>query len=115
MKNIKAKQLINILYQEGFHILICSDTQVKKFSGFAPIYCQDDNTIKGLILPDRNEIVINKAFDLHERVLTLIHELIHLFDPKISEDQTENEAIELYNNLNDSDLGYFEFAVSHTS
>jgi len=105
----------NALYKEGFHILVCSDSQVKQLSGFSKKYCRDKNSIKGLVLPDKNEIVINKSLSVKERVLTLIHELIHLANPKLSEKQTEHQTQALYRRLTKNNLGYLEFAVSHDS
>lgn len=113
--NIDFPTIKKILYREGFHILICSDIQVKKISGFSPTYCRDKNAINGLILPDRNEIIINKNLNPKERVLTLMHELIHLADSKLNENQTEDRAQSLYRTLSDKNLGFLEFAVSHSS
>lgn len=113
--DINFTSIKNILYQEGFHILVCSDLQVRKLSGFAPIHCREKNSINGLIIPDRNEIVINKSLSLKERVLTLVHELIHLANPKLTEKQTEASAQNLYAKLSDRSLGFLEFAVSHSS
>lgn len=113
--DINFTTIKTILYQEGFHILVCSDTQVRKLSGFSPTHCREKNSINGLVIPDRNEIIINKNLDLKERVLTLIHELIHLANPRFNEKQTENSAQTLYTKLSDRNLGFLEFAVSHSS
>lgn len=113
--NINFTTIKTILYREGFHILVCSDLQVRKLSGFSPTHCREKNSISGLIIPDRNEIIINKSLILQERVLTLVHELIHLVDPKLSEKQTEASAQTLYTKLSDRSLGFLEFAVSHSS
>ena len=72
---IKFKQLKYAIYEEGFQILVYSDSQVRKISGFSSKHLKEKNTVKGAILPDKNEIIINGSLDLKEKVLTLIHEL----------------------------------------
>lgn len=115
MTKITFQNLKGVLSKEGYHILVFTDSQVKRISGFSSVLCQEDKNIKGLVLPDRNEIIINKKLLLKERVLTLIHELIHILLPRLSETKTEKEAKKLYSEFSDSDLGFFEFAVSHSS
>lgn len=115
MKTITFKQLKDTIYEEGFQILVYSDSKVRRMAGFSYKHLKEKNTVKGAILPDKNEIIINSALDLKERVLTLIHELVHIIQPKYSERKTESETHKIYHRLKDPDLGYLEFAVSHSS
>lgn len=115
MAEISFPKLKDILYKEGYHILLLSDWQLNRLINLAPHICRWRNVVKGLTLPDRNEIAINKSLNLKERVLTLIHELVHLADKNLTEDETEEVAQKLYRNFNNRELGFMEFATSHDS
>lgn len=112
---ITVEKIKNLLFNEGYHILVCSDSHLNRLSGISAAYSRADRSIKGLSLPDKYEIVINKSLNTKERVLTLIHELIHLLDEKLSEHQTERKTQIIYSSLSESDLGLFEFITSHSS
>lgn len=66
----------------------------------------------GLILPEEGEIAINQEIPLPERVQTLLHELVHLYDDRLSERATERHAQRIYRTLNEEQLGWLEFMVS---
>lgn len=71
-----------------------------------------DNSILGLILPDESQIAINKGLPLEDKVKTLLHELVHLYDPKLTENQTEKAALTMFEDLSEEELGYLEFLAS---
>lgn len=68
--------------------------------------------ILGLILPDESQIAINKSLPLEDRVKTLLHELVHLYNPKFTEKQTELTALDIFDDLSEEELGYLEFLTS---
>ena len=116
MKNeIIINNLKNILYQTGYHVILISDVQIKNIAGISEHFSQDQGLVKGLFLPDKFEIIINRSLSKKEKVLTLIHELIHIDKPKLKENSVEKATLILFSQLNPAELGFFEFAVSHAS
>lgn len=67
--------------------------------------------IKGYILPDNLKIFINKSFGVNDRVITLIHELLHEIYPSKSEYQIDKLSNKIFNDLNVSQLGFLQFFV----
>jgi len=111
--NLTVRQLINQLHQSGYSMELKSESALlsqsnKQHARARQIAAQ----IKGLIVPDSNSIFINRSLPVEERVVTALHELIHLHSPQLSETETEREALRLYRESNDHDLGYLEFLVS---
>lgn len=116
MKNqILINNLKNILYQTGYHVILISDTQLKNLAGISEHFSQDRGVVKGLFLPDRFEIIINQSLSEKEKVLTLIHELIHIDKPQLNENIVEKTTFRVFKRLSSRELGFFEFAVSHMS
>jgi len=113
MKKINFIKLKEILYQEGYHILLLSDSRINSMTTLTPHISRSRGLVHGLVMPDRNEIAINENLSLKERVLTLVHELIHIADKRYSEKVTEKLTHKLYKNFSDGELGFMEFAVSH--
>lgn len=72
---------------------------------------QLNKTIKGYIAPDEDVIYINRKLGLNDRVVTLIHELMHELKPRWSEHSVENEAKKLFHRLNIEQLGFLQFFV----
>jgi hypothetical protein len=68
--------------------------------------------IMGLIIPDEDIIGIAKDLSVEDRVLTLIHELIHLYNDDIDEDDVESMTQELEQSLTPEQYGFFQFLVS---
>jgi len=66
---------------------------------------------KGYIVPDDLTIYIDKNLGLNDRVITLIHELLHEIYPAWEEPRVEGESRRLFNNLNVSQLGFLQFFV----
>ena len=67
--------------------------------------------VKGYILPDSLKIFINKSFGINDRVITLIHELLHEIYPSKSEQQVDKLSKKIFNDLNVSQLGFLQFFV----
>jgi len=51
---------------------------------------------------DNSTIFYNPIYG--DRVLTIIHEILHIFYPKLSEKRIEGEAIRLYYSLNQKEI-----------
>ena len=81
-------------------------------SGFTINLVSGSARMKGQIKPDHNEIYINKNLSGDERIQTFLHEVIHLYDDSLNEEQTETAALALFATLSEAELGYIEFLVS---
>lgn len=110
---INANQLLRLLEESGFvvklatePVLLLESTRPNAISRL-----RASVKIKGLILPDENRILINQELGLEERVKTVLHELIHLQAPEMSEAATEAATLALYRDLTTEQLGRFEFLV----
>jgi len=111
--DISLETLLQLLVESGFEIVLKPESALLAQSAKPRVRARTATaTIKGLIVPDENVILINRDLTKQERVITAIHELIHLHSPKLSEDVTEQEAQRLFARLNERDLGYLEFLVS---
>jgi hypothetical protein len=67
--------------------------------------------IKGYIVPDEMKIYINQSIGINDRVVTLIHELLHEIAPDWTEHQVETTAIKAFKGLSVSQLGFLQFFV----
>jgi len=67
--------------------------------------------VKGYILPDSLKIFINKNFGINDKVVTLIHELLHEIYPSKSEHQVDKLSKKVFKDLNVSQLGFLQFFV----
>lgn len=66
---------------------------------------------KGYLAPDDLKIVIDKSLGLNDRVITLIHELLHETFPAWLEERVERSAVRLFHHLTISQLGFLQFFV----
>ena len=66
---------------------------------------------RGLIAPDELKIFVNKTLSVSERVITLIHELLHEAFPAWEEAKVETTAQDTFSRLTRSQLGFFQFFV----
>lgn len=113
--DISLETLLQLLVESGFEIVLKPESALLAQSAKPRVRArtvQAEAKIKGLIVPDENVILINRDLTKQERVITAIHELIHLHSPSLSEKATEREAQRLYAKLDARDLGYLEFLVS---
>ena len=110
---ISFNALVRLLQESGFEIVVTSEKKlIKQVTGPKVRARSTATVIKGLIVPDENTIMINRDLDTKERVVTALHELIHLHSPELSESATERQALRMYKTLSDKDLGFVEFLVS---
>ncbi|MBU6389562.1 hypothetical protein KGQ71_03530 [Patescibacteria group bacterium] len=70
------------------------------------------SNIMGLIMPDENIIGLANDLSIDERVMTLIHELIHLIHEQWDEEEVESLTEELEQTLTPEQFGFFQFLVA---
>ncbi|MDD5605971.1 MAG: hypothetical protein PHR51_01450 [Patescibacteria group bacterium] len=66
---------------------------------------------KGYIAPDELRIYINKNIGINDRVITLVHELLHELYPSWRELRVENQSKQIFKHLTVSQLGFLQFFV----
>ncbi len=71
-----------------------------------------DTNIYGLIMPDEGVIGIAEELSSEERAITLAHELIHLMNEELSEEEVEEQTQDLEQTLTPSQMGFLQFLVS---
>lgn len=71
-----------------------------------------DTNIMGLILPDENIIGIAADLESDAAATTLLHEMIHLYNESMSEDDVEFATLELQREISPSQFGFLQFLVS---
>jgi hypothetical protein len=71
-----------------------------------------NSNIMGLIMPDEGIIGIAKELPNDEAATTLLHELIHLHNEDMEEEDVENATLELEQQLNPEQFGFLEFLVA---
>lgn len=93
------KTLLNSGYQ-----VILTDRFVRRAGGLA-------RGSKGYILPDDLKIFINKTIGVNDRVITLVHELLHEVYPTWQEQQVDRASKRIFNHLTVPQLGFLQFFV----
>ena len=68
--------------------------------------------VKGMLLPESNQILIKKSLSVDEKVMTLIHEILHEIFPDWLEDKIESATRIVFELLDPKQYGFFEFWVS---
>ncbi len=68
-------------------------------------------SVKGYIVPDSLKIYINKSLPVNDRVITLIHELLHELYPTQTEASVEREAKRIFQTLKVPQLGFLQFFI----
>ena len=68
--------------------------------------------IMGLIMPDENLIGIAAELSIDEKATTLLHELIHLYNEEIDEEEVEELTLEMEGSLTPAQFGFLQFLVS---
>lgn len=109
---VPLETLLSLLAESGFEIVLKKESVLLAKSAQPNVRARQAAKIKGLIVPDENVILINRDLTTDERVITAIHELIHLHSPELSEADTERAALKLFGKLSQRDQGYLEFLVS---
>lgn len=68
--------------------------------------------VKGMLLPEHNQILIKKSLTVEERIITLLHELLHEMFPDWLEEKVESASRVVFELLDEKLYGFFEFWVS---
>ena len=97
-------KLKDILLHSGYRVILTKKIEKDNRGGFS-------RGIKGYILPDQLKIFINKRFGANDRVVTLIHELLHEIHPSKTESQVDRLSKTIFNDLNVSQLGFLQFFI----
>jgi hypothetical protein len=71
-----------------------------------------DSNIMGLIMPDEGVIGIAAELDPADAATTLLHELIHLHNEELEEDEVENATLDLERSVTKEQFGFLQFLVS---
>ena len=98
-------KLKTTLLQSGYEVILVSKLLPKKSRHTR------SRGVKGYIVPDELKIYINKAIGINDRVITLIHELLHEIYPQWPERKVERECKQIFRGLKVSQLGWLQFFV----
>ncbi|MBN2585588.1 hypothetical protein JXA59_02985 [Patescibacteria group bacterium] len=96
-------RLKKILLDSGYQVIL-TDRFIRRKGGLA-------RGSKGYILPDDLKIFINKTIGVNDRVVTLIHELLHEAYPGWQEQQVDRTSKRIFNRLTVPQLGFLQFFV----
>lgn len=99
-------KLKKTLIDSGYEVILMTANRWPK----ADVYHRRRG-IKGYIVPDEMKIYINQSIGINDRVVTLIHELLHEIFPDWSEDRVETNAKKIFKSLSVPQLGFFQFFV----
>lgn len=77
-----------------------------------PCFKKYGRRLKGYICQDTLEIYIDKNLSCEEKIVTLIHELLHDIYEDWSERKIEKESFKIFQRLSERDLGFLQFLVS---
>ena len=102
--NTIFNKLKTTLLRSGYEVILVSKLMPKKTS-------VQSRGIKGYIVPDELKIYINKSIGINDRVVTLIHELLHELYPQWTENRVERECKSIFRGLKVSQLGWLQFFV----
>lgn len=107
-------QLKKSFLDSGYEIRFFPSRKLEQLALDAPMEVKRhlDSNIMGLIMPDENTIGLATELNLEEKVSTLIHELIHLTDDSIDEEEVEAYTLEMEAALSPAQFGFLEFLVS---
>jgi hypothetical protein len=107
-------QLKKVFLDSGYEIHFYPSRKLEQLALDAPAEVKRHmhSDIMGLIMPDENLIGIASELNNDERAVTLLHELIHLFDSELDEEEVEHLTLEMENNLTPGQYGFLQFLVS---
>ena len=104
-KNLFRKLKTTLLYS-GYEVILTSVPQARATKpGIRR------RAAKGYIVPDELKIFINRQIGVNDRVITLIHELMHELFPNWQEPRVERESKLVFRHLTVPRLGFFQFFV----
>lgn len=97
-------KLKTTLLRSGYEVILVNKLVPKKAA-------TRSRGVKGYIVPDELKIYISKSIGINDRVITLIHELLHELYPQWSETKVEQECKSIFRGLKVSQLGWLQFFV----
>jgi len=104
-KNIFSK-LKETLLRSGYEVVL-----TEKLGRTEPMPILRFRRAKGYIAPDQMKIYINQNIGVNDRVITLIHELLHEICPEWTEPKVERESKNTFKDLTVPQLGFLQFFV----
>jgi len=97
-------KLKRVLLESGYRVILTSNVSRSKKKGLA-------RGIKGYIVPDDLKIYINKNIGVNDRVVTLVHELLHEIYPAWTEGKVNQSSKRIFQHLTVSQLGFLQFFI----
>jgi hypothetical protein len=106
-------QLKKTFIESGYEIRLIPARELERLALDAPLEVKRhlDTNIMGLIMPDENSIGIARELPTDERATTLLHELIHLYNEELEEEEVEELTLELESDLSPEQFGFLQFLV----
>jgi hypothetical protein len=98
----------------GFEIRRFDRAELESLALDAPFDAKrhTNSAIMGLIMPDEGIIGIAQELATEDRIETLVHELIHLYDETMPEDDVEAATLEIMEELTPAQHGFLQFLVA---
>lgn len=106
MSKTLFNRLKQVLVESGYEVVLMRASRWPK----KDVYHRRRG-IKGYIVPDEMRIYVNQSIGINDRVVTLIHELLHEIYPSWTEGQVEKEAKRTFKALSVPQLGFLQFFV----
>jgi len=107
-------QLKRAFLNSGYEIRLMPRRELEELSLDAPFEVKRhlNSNIMGLIMPDENTIGLAEELSVDERATTLLHEIIHLFNEDMAEDDVEDLTLDMEQSLTGEQYGFLQFLVS---
>ncbi len=99
-------KLKKTLIESGYEVILMTSARWPRADVF-----HRRRGIKGYIVPDEMKIYINQSIGINDRVVTLIHELLHEIEPNWNEEKVETASKKIFKKLGVSQLGFLQFFV----
>jgi hypothetical protein len=97
-------KLKQVLLTSGYRVILTHNVSQSKKKGFA-------RGVKGYIVPDDLKIFINKNIGVNDRVVTLVHELLHEIYPSWTEGKVNQSSERIFQHLTVPQLGFLQFFI----
>lgn len=107
-------QIKKTFLDSGYEIRFLPSHELESLALDAPFEVKrhKSSNIMGLIMPDENIIGLAQELSTEERAATLLHEIIHLYDESMEEEDVEAFTLELEQTITPSQYGFIQFLVS---
>jgi hypothetical protein len=112
--NPTFNQLRKTFLDSGYEIRHFPARELERLALDAPLEVKRhvDTNIMGLIMPDQGIIGIARELPNDDKAITLLHELIHLYDEEMDEEEVEALTVEFESSLTPQQFGFLQFLVS---